>query len=229
MGIYVLPRKLKNILGEQQYNKIRKDLSCEKTRLKQNGYHPKVYYSLNEKKYEGACFSDIFGDRKLAKGDILKIDLFYHDQKKLKTRYTNINKYFSHLSTLYKGIDIKCKIDTIGKNAENKLVAYIIAKQEYPNVVIRDICSRVRFLFEGDFNTHMDKCLSKKDFKLSDIEESIGNEHAYHVQIGHWLFTNNKSSNIINYENYEENILEAKTNQLQEAIETVKIKKDEEL
>ena len=217
MAIYVLPRKLRTIIGKEQSKKIYNRLSSEEIRLKTSGYDPHVEYSLNNEFEEGACFSDIFSLKAFKEGDVLKIDLFYDEQNRLKTRYTNIKKYFKHLSRLYKGIDIKCEVDSIGDN-HNRLIAHIEVTKEYPNVVIRDICTRVRFLFEGDFNIHMDKCLSKKDFKLNDIEESIGKEHAYHVQIGHWLFTNNVSSNIINYDNYEENILKFAGGDLQKAI-----------
>jgi hypothetical protein len=205
MAVRILPAKMKRILPEEEYNRVYSDLGNLNISRRKDGYNPKVEYYLNKKRYAGSCFSSIYKSEQIwRKNTILKINLFIKNQRRLKTRYGNILKYFRHLSKLYSGLTFKTEVDNKGE-----LWVVIKNSKDYPNTVLRDITTRVRFLFEGDaINTHMDDLLSQKKFHLNSIEELISSKDPYYIQIGHWLFRNNKPENIIDYTNYEERFLE---------------------
>ena len=205
MAVRILPAKMKRILPEKEYNKIYDNLNNPTIRNQKDPINFLVIYYFNNVRHDGACFSSIYRNNLIwSKGTILKINLFVNDETKLKTRYGNILKYFRHLSKLYSGLTFKIEVDDGGK-----LWAIVKNNKDYPNVVIRDIATRVRFLFEGTVNAHMDELLSNKNFQLSDIEEAVGEKNAYYVQLGHWLFNTNSPKNIIDYTNYEERFLQA--------------------
>jgi hypothetical protein len=165
----------------------------------------KVLYRYNDKDYKHICFRNIF-DRKIKEADILEICL-NPAKNRYATRYTNLRKYVRHLNKLYSGakISIFYEKSTVVPDHYGIWLRIFFSK-DYPTAVLKDLCTRIRFLHEHPYQAFMDELLSAKDFKLEDIENHVSQLNGYAVNTGHYLFYDYRSK-IKTYKNYEERVL----------------------
>lgn len=182
----------------KEFEKLKKQKFLEK------GYDPKVHYTFNNKVRGDICFSSIYNRKKLKPESNFSINLLFNKRNKLLTSYTNINKYFKHLSSLYSGITVKLRKEV--KN--NELWADIICTKKYKNVVIRDLSSRIRYLFEGGICGYMEQILNKKDFNLEYLDATLlkttmSSYEGCYINTGHFFYSKSKDIIPIKYSNYE--------------------------
>lgn len=168
-----------------------------------------VRYRYNEKETRSKiCFSNIFNNHPIDAGSTLEICL-NPKKNRYATKYSNLRKYVKFLNELYSGAKVSIFYD---KSVEipRKYGLWVRVKftKEYPNVVLRDFCTRIRFLHEDPYQEFMDELLSKPDFKLSDIEEKVASLGDYAINSGHYLHETQQSI-IKNYNNYEERVLKS--------------------
>jgi hypothetical protein len=166
-----------------------------------------VLYSYNDKDYKHICFRDIF-NRGVEEADVLEICL-NPVKNRYATRYTNLKKYVRHLNKLYSGakISIFYEKSTVVPNHYGIWLRIFFSKN-YPVAVLKDLCTRIRFLHEYPYQAFMDDLLSVKGFKLEDIENHVSKLDGYAVNTGHYLFYDYRSK-IKTYKNYEERVLRA--------------------
>jgi hypothetical protein len=117
------------------------------------------------------------------KGEILEINLFPKSNT-YNVKWKNLLKYIEHLNKLYSNIYIQpsFKLPFNNANSKNEEIKHlneiwlqVMFTKKYNNIVLRDMTTRIRFLFENPFNVFMDELLDNPDFKLSDIEECMSN------------------------------------------------------
>jgi len=195
--ITYLPVKYNNLSKKDRIKQINNLKNKEWKKQVDEKYLVKYY--INKNIISGVCFSYLFNYGDIPKGCTIKINLFFLDR--CRTNYSNILKYLKILNKLYTGVSIKIE------KFNNNLWVVVKFNKCYPNVVARDITTRIRFLFESPYNKIIDDLLSKENFCLSDIEKYISAGHTY-INTGHYLFDNR--SKILKYnEDYEKRFLSA--------------------
>lgn len=173
------------------------------------------------------CYSGLFSAfLKIQAGNYLKVDLMYDHtcilnpnyyglypkRPRVKLPYNKLVLYISKLNKLYSGVKISLKFEKNGSHPD-KLYAVIEFSKDYKNVVLRDILTRIRYIFEEPFsNDLLLYMMSNKRFSLSGLDsfmnkQMIENESTYYAT-GHYLFSTPKIINSIDYKNYEKNVLE---------------------
>ena len=185
-----------------------------------------VLYRYNDESYTHICFRDIFNDS-ICKDDVLEICL-NPKINRYATRYTNLKKYVDHLNTLYSDAEISIfheESSIVG--GHYGLWLRVNFSKDYPDVVLKDICTRIRFLHESPYQNFMDEVLFKEDFILKDIERKVSTLGQYEVNTGHYLFSD-KNYIMRSYKNYEERILKVVDDHNCQKLHTVlnKIKND---
>lgn len=167
-----------------------------------------VIYRFNGVLYKRPCFSSIFGVNPNNIGDVLEICL-NPALNRYATRYSNLIKYVEALNELYSGANLSIFSEK-SEIVENKYGLWIRIEftKEYPNPVIRDLCTRIRFLHEDPYHSFIDELLTNPNFKLRDIEEKIATFPDYSIGTEHYLHGNHRDI-IQDYSNYEERFLEA--------------------
>jgi len=175
------------------------------------------YVFRNELFTGSACFSNIFYSfTSPQKGEILEINLFPKSNT-YNVKWKNLLKYIEHLNKLYSNIYIQpsFKLPFNNANSKNEEIKHlneiwlqVMFTKKYNNIVLRDMTTRIRFLFENPFNVFMDELLDNPDFKLSDIEECMSNLEIQYYGTGHYL---HKSLNdiLLDYTNYEKRFISA--------------------
>lgn len=211
MGKHVIiAKKLANEALRSKYEETLRNLH-EKNSFKDINYDPLVRYSVNEFNYSGACFINIFKNT-MKKDSVVLVDLFYGNDKRLLTTYTNINKYLKLLNGLYSFVDI-----SLVAKPNQGLYAKIVFKEESHYLIVGDVLTRIRYLFEGPFCGFMNRQLNRKDFSLNSFDATIAKEidagkcgyfinthHAHFDSAASWK---KNSYNPIDYDNYEKNVM----------------------
>lgn len=202
MGKIICGYDYKKLEMTKEHISLIKQLSKEKSTLYIK-YKPKVIYKIGDIEKNSDCFKDIFCANFEHNGETILINLFNKDQERFLVTKINIVKYFRHLSKLYSYINVSL----IEK--DDSLYAKITFEKDYiyHNVILRDILTRIRYIFEGPCCGVINKALSVKNFSLNNIDKEFYDTVAlngpyYGFNSGHYFYSKYDINNNINYSKY---------------------------
>lgn len=167
-----------------------------------------VDYFIGKIKYKGACFTHIFSSMNFEFiYEPIIVNLFAEKGRLLITKY-NLKKYFKHLSSLYTHVHVNLIQD------RNILYAKITFDEEfvYNRVILKDILTRVRYVFEFPYSGIINKALSNRKFSLNNIDNCLynvlkKNSSTSYLGTGHYFFSSLQEDNVINYDTYEKDVM----------------------
>lgn len=210
-------------------------LSKNPEKHKHIGYDPKVKYKEKEAKgkardFSGICFSTLFSEQKSAEKDSkLTCRLFVNKCERFYCLAKNVIIYTNALQDLYKN-SVKISLE-LNKRA-NDVVMVFTFKKDVSHVVKRDLLTRARYLFEGGVSGFINKVIQDngENFHVHHLDKYIKDNYEglagiNYIQVGHYHFNSVKNTEELDYENYEEIMINSEYPNLQVAIQkTIKNK-----